>query len=83
MALALEASDSYVRPHPHHLPFIVAAGVLLPEADDVTQPYLHYHFFTSRAGGSPVVVYLLPEFVGSPAGSLGEVLGRGGIYNLP
>jgi hypothetical protein len=41
--LALEAFYTDVSSHPDHLPLITATGVLLLEADHVTQPYLHNH----------------------------------------
>ncbi len=42
--LAFKAFDSYISADPDHLPFITAAGVLLLEADHITQLYLHNHF---------------------------------------
>ena len=48
MALAIKASNSYVSPDPDHLPFITPAGVLLPEADDITQLYFHDHTFALK-----------------------------------
>ena len=45
VALALKTSNSYSSPNPDHLPLITSTGVLLPEANHVTQLYLHNHFF--------------------------------------
>ena len=42
-ALAFLAFNPDVCPQPHYLPFVAAAGVLLLEADDVSQLYLHNH----------------------------------------
>ena len=42
--LALEAFNTNIRPHPDHLPLITATGVLLLEANYITQLYLHNHF---------------------------------------
>jgi hypothetical protein len=50
-ALALEALNADVRTQPYHLPLIAAAGVLLLEADDIIQPYLHYHASDLKKAG--------------------------------
>jgi len=46
--LAFEAFDSDISTKPDHLPLIAAAGVLLFEANHITQLYLHNHFVTAQ-----------------------------------
>ncbi len=41
--LALKASNPDIRPQPEYLPLIATAGVLLLEANYITQFYLHNH----------------------------------------
>ena len=43
-ALAFEALNPDVSSQPDHFPLIAAAGVLLLEADHITQFYLHNHY---------------------------------------
>ncbi len=43
--LALKALDSYISAEPDYLPLIAAAGVLLLEANHITQLYVHNHSF--------------------------------------
>jgi len=42
-ALALEAPDADVRPQPHHLPFVAAAGVRFAQPDYITGLYFYGH----------------------------------------
>ena len=44
--LAFKALNTDVSADPDHLPLIAAAGVLFLEADDISQLYLHNHFFS-------------------------------------
>ena len=46
--LALEALNADICTKTDYLPFIAAAGVLLLEADDITQLYLHDHTYEVR-----------------------------------
>jgi len=48
-ALAFEALNPDVSSQPDYLPLIAAAGVLLLEADYITQFYLHNHFLASKS----------------------------------
>ena len=41
--LALKAFNSYISTEPDYLPLIATTGMLLLEADDITQLYLHSH----------------------------------------
>ncbi len=43
--LALKALNPYVSTEPDYPPLIAATGVLLLEADHITQLYLHDHSF--------------------------------------
>ncbi len=43
--LAFKAFNTYISAEPHYLPLIAAAGVLLLEANHITQLYLHNHSF--------------------------------------
>ena len=51
--LAAEASNPYIGTEPDYLPFIATAGVLLLEANYITQLYLHDHIST------PTLLYLI------------------------
>jgi len=44
-ALAFKAFNPDISPQPHYLPLIAAAGVLLLQANHITQFYLHSHAF--------------------------------------
>ena len=46
--LALKALNPYIGTDPDYLPFIAPAGVLLLEANYITQLYLHNHSFYLR-----------------------------------
>ncbi len=48
--LALKAFNAYISAEPHYLPLIAAAGVLLLEADHITQLYLHNHGYQGSRG---------------------------------
>jgi hypothetical protein len=48
LVLALKASNSDIRPEPDYLPLIATAGVLLLEANHVTQFELHNHCLNTR-----------------------------------
>ena len=43
--LAFEAFNSYISPEPDYFPFVATTGMLLLQADDITQLYLHNHSF--------------------------------------
>jgi hypothetical protein len=47
-ALAFQAFQADIRPQPHHLPLIAAAGVGLPEPNHVTELELHDHKNASK-----------------------------------
>lgn len=80
-ALATLAPDADVYPEPDYLPLVTATGVLLLEADHVSQPYLGDHWLTccmSRA----VLVNLVTQCCGGLTGGFVEVLPGGGVQNL-
>ena len=52
--LASEAFNPDVSPQPDHLPLITAAGVLLLEANHITQLYLHNHLRPERTKEFPL-----------------------------
>ena len=72
-ALASLAPDADVGPEPYHLPLVTATGMLLLEADHVSQSYLGNHWL-SRSRARPVPVYLVMQFYGNLSGSTVEVL---------
>ena len=46
--LALEALNANIGTEPYYLPLVTAAGVLLLQANHITQVYLHNHDFASK-----------------------------------
>jgi len=47
--LAFQAFNAYIRTKSDYLPFIAAAGMLLLEANHITELYLHNHLFISKS----------------------------------
>ena len=46
--LALKALNPYISAEPDYLPLIATTGVLLLEANHITQLYLHNHFLPQQ-----------------------------------
>jgi len=56
-ALALNAFNPDISPEPDYLPFVAAAGVLLLEANYITQLYLHNHSLNHSPNQMPYHLY--------------------------
>ena len=73
VTLASLTPDADVGSEPYHLPLVTATGVLLLEADHISQPYLGNHWL-SRSRARPVLIYFVTQFCGDLSGSPVEVL---------
>jgi hypothetical protein len=80
---ALKALYTDIRPQPHHLPLIAAAGVDLAEFDHVAELYLRHYSPTSSDGIGQITVNFFPEFFSGAPGGGGEILPFRGVEYLP